>query len=136
MDWEARIVPVEINGRCLEMIFTTAALLYVEERFGGLSEMSDKMDSEMLRTTLWLVATMADQGAILRTGKTNLPDDEKVTVEWLSYSFMPYRLKEIAQLAMKAVRLGMNAETVEVDDDAEVDVVLEEIEKNAEGAGV
>jgi len=136
MDWETRIVPFEIAGRRMEMIFTTAALLYVEEKFGGLSELGDKMESEMLKTALWLVEIMANQGVILRTGKTNLPDEEKVTIEWLSYNLMPYRLKEIAELAMQAVRLGMNAETVDVDEDAEVDVVLEEIEKNADGAGV
>lgn len=145
-------VSVTIGGREHRLVFTLAALLAVKEHFGGIQQMnlaltgpsineedSDEVKAEkqiaieeaqenLLTEVPWLLATLANQGAMLAN-----PREETITPEEVALKVMPYQLQALLEAAFKAINIGMSME--HQTDGGKRDPVLEELDaKNAEGA--
>jgi hypothetical protein len=151
-------VPVEIGGKPHTLVFTLAAMLMMSERYGGMDELgelltgpeTEETDDEAekarklaeqrkarlraMQETPWLIATLANQGALLENSALKPGDPELLTPEQVALQVPPYRLGELSAALTKAIRIGMNTQH-DTDENEETDVVLEELErKNAAGA--
>ncbi len=154
-------VPVEIGGKSYTLVFTLAAMLMMSDRYGGMDELGDlltggpdieetddeaekarkleaqrKAQIQSLQETPWLIATLANQGTLLKDSTLKPGDPELLTPEQVALRVLPYQLSALSAAMTKAIGIGMNTEH-DTDDPGETDVVLEELErKNAEGAAV
>ena len=128
---------VEINGKKYNLVYTSAAMLAILDKFGGVDRMADKCresQEETARITPWLIALLANQGIMLETGNTNPNNPDLFTPELVALWTMPKEWYHLINECMGAIAIG-NGTYHKAVDDGPVDVVLEEIEKNAAGAG-
>lgn len=147
--------PLEIGGVKYNLVFTTAALLEVDDRYEGIQEMVEKFNgpedadddtpeqlaekaksrkkarSSSLHEIPWLVATMANQGIMLENGGKA---EGLVRPEEIALRLPPKDMSTALNAAMKAISIGMGT-YVETSESADRDLGLEEVEKNSEGAG-
>lgn len=145
------VVPITINGVDEELVFTTAALLEVQEKFGDIANMTEafsgpeinewddeetkdekrrkqaKANAEALPLGCWLVATLATQGRWLKD-----PKAEPLTEKYVALHTMPMDLQQMLQSSMDAIAKGMG--TYHKNEEEPVDPILEEVEKNGESA--
>ena len=145
-------VPIKINEVEEELVFTTAALLEVQEKFGDVSSMTEafsgpsieewddketkaekqrlqaKANAEALPLGCWLVAVLATQGRWLKD-----PQAEPLTEKYVALHTMPMDLQTMLQASMDAIAKGMG--TYHKNEEEPVDPILEEVEKNGESAG-
>lgn len=129
-------VDIKIAGKQYHLVFTTAALKEVSKRYGGIAEMGDKMDADKtaaIDDICWLVALLANQGIMLSTGNTNPGNPDLLTADKIALLTMPREIELLSQAAVEAINIAM--ETEHQANTGPVDVVLEEIEKNAEAGG-
>lgn len=128
---------VEINGKQYNLVYTSAAMLAVIDKYGDVEGMADKLQSnpaEAARIVPWLIATLANQGVMLETGNTKPNNPDLVSPEWVALYTMPKDWRPLMDECMAAIAIG-NGTYHEVVDSGPVDVVLEELQKNAAGAG-
>lgn len=130
---------VELNGKPYRMVYTSAAMLSIIERFGDVEGMADKLQenqAEAARIVPWLIATLCNQGIMLETGNTKPNNPDLLTPEWVALYTMPKDWEHLMGECMTAIAIG-NGTYHETQDTGPVDVVLEEIEreKNAAAAG-
>ena len=60
--------PIELNGKTYNMVYTSAAMLEVYDKYGDVSGMADKLDDnqkEAARIVPWLVSLLCNQGIML-----------------------------------------------------------------------
>lgn len=136
MNEKGRIV--EINGKKYNMVYTSAAMLEVMDRFGDVEGMAEKMQnnpSEAARIVPWLISLLCNQGIMLETGNTKPTNPDLLTPELFALWTMPKEWKPLMDMAMEAIAVGSG--TYHTAETGPVDVTLEEIEreKNADGAG-
>lgn len=144
-------VPISIGGLEEELVFTTAALLAVQEKFGDISSMTEafsgpeinewdddeekarkqqaqaKANADALPLGCWLVATLANQGRLLKD-----PKAEELSEQYIALHTMPMDLQPMLQACMDAIAKGMG--TYHREEEAPADPILEEVEKNGESA--
>lgn len=118
---------LKAGGRELLLRYDLQMLCDVEEEYGNLDELLEKMDGKERPTkhALYMIACAANTGERHRGGT------EDVTPEWLKENLSPKQQKEARAMARIAVMLGMRREYA-ADDDGDVDEVLEEIRKKKE----
>lgn len=145
-------VSYTINGIEESLVFTTAALLEVQEKFGDVQKMTEafsgptieewddeeeqerkralqaKANMEALPLGCWLVAVLANQGRWLKDINSE-PIDEK----YIALHTMPMDLAPMLQACMDAIAKGMG--TYRTEEEHPSDPILEEVEKNGESAG-
>ena len=145
-------VSFTINEREESLVFTTAALMEVQEKFGGIQNMTEafsgptihewddeeeqqrklalqaKASAEALPLGCWLVATLANQGRWLKD-----PNTEPIDERYVALYTMPKELEPMLQACMDAIAKGMGSYREQ--EDTAVDPILEEVEKNAVSAG-
>lgn len=116
-----------IAGRALKLVFTTAAWIEIEERYGSIEALSDKMESgdKTVKTAIDAIAILANQGE----GLAGRPMD--VTAEWIAANIKPNEIKAAIAEFTVAIQKGMGMEA-EQEENEPVDVVLEEIAKKKE----
>lgn len=133
-----RFVIVEIGRKEYKMVFTTAAMMEVVGRYGGVGEMTDKMDArdaERFDDIFWLISLVVNQGTMMEYGPMPPDDDRLIDKAFLVGNTFPCDLKGLLNSAMEAIVKGMGIEHNAAEDDDEVDVTLEELNsKNAQGA--
>lgn len=128
---------VEINGKQYNLVYTSAAMLAIIERFGDVEGMAGKLQenqAEAARIVPWLIATLANQGIMLETGNTKPNNPDLLTPELVALWTMPNEWHYLIGECMDAIAIG-NGTYHKAEENGPVDVVLEEIEKNAAGAG-
>ncbi|MGI6634180.1 MAG: hypothetical protein ACOX7B_03290 [Christensenellales bacterium] len=144
-------VSIEFGGLKEDLVFTTAALMEVQEKFGDITAMTEafsgleinewddeeakakklKLHAEANVNALplgcWLVTILANQGRWLKD-----PKAEKLTEEYVALHTAPMDLQPMLQACMDAIAKGMG--TYHQEEEAPIDPILEEVEKNAESA--
>lgn len=148
-------VTIQLNGRDETLVFTTLALQEVQERFGGVQELTEgfqgpqieewdlddpevvrqkqeaqaKASKQALSITWWLVALLANQGRMLKDIDAPLLTEKQVALYMI-----PGDMEPLLQACMDAIALGLDNKHA-AHDDSPADPILEEVEKNGEGAG-
>lgn len=113
-----------INGRTIALAFDVQAWVDVEEHFGGIAEMEEKL--ERLDARFALLEIMARGGARKRP---ELPG--KLDRDWLINNATPHEVMELYKAAKVNMIANFRGEEVRKDEKP-VDVVLEELKaKNA-----
>lgn len=147
-----RAVIYPINGRDEALVFTTAALMAVQKKFGGITELAEAMNgpainewddpetvakkrsdqvkaqSDALEIGWWLMATLANQGRMLVDRNSEL-----LTVDDIMLYTYPSEAQDMMQACMDAIAKGQG--TYHKQEETPIDPILEEVEKNGEGAG-
>ena len=113
---------LKAGGRELLLRYDLQMLCDVEEEYGSLDDLLDKMEGKERPTNhaLFMIACAANAGERHRGGA------EDVTMEWLKENLSPRQQREASAMARLAIMLGMRREYA-ADDDGDVDEVLEEI---------
>lgn len=129
---------VEINGKPYKLVYTSAAMLEIMERFGDVEGMAEKLQAdpvEAAKIVPWLVSLLCNQGTMLVTGNTKPTNPDLLTPELVALWTMPKDWEHLMGESMTAIAIGNG--TYHEGQEGPVDVTLEEIEreKNADGAG-
>ncbi len=151
-----KTVTATIGGTEYDLVYTLAAMLEVTERFGGVEEMAEAFQGPAdedgdtqdikkqkehdrkkagilaLKEIPWLIALLANQGIMLKTQDTSPNNPALLTAAKVSLYVKPKNLEALTQKAMEAIAEGSMTE--HETGDQERDLVMEEIEKNGEGA--
>lgn len=139
------------------LVCTTAAYEEICNKYGGLQEMvemfqgpeDDDNDTEAERAEKmkarekaagkiftiapWLIALLANQGEMLKTGITKPDNPELLTAEKVKLMTSPGEIRPLMEAAMQAIAIGFGTEHNL--SGGKRDPVLEELDrKNAEGA--
>lgn len=120
---------MEAAGKELLFRFDVLAWQQVEARFGSMTRMKKLIEDDTCPMTilLKLASITATAGERFKAGKR---DVEPITEEWLADNLSPRQLQTANSLAEAAVNIGQKRENAtDEDNQAEVDEVLEEIEK-------
>ena len=128
---------VVINDREFNLVYTSAAMLEIIEKFGDVEGMADKLQqnqAEAARIVPWLIALLANQGVMLETGNAKPSNPDLIDSDWVALYTMPKDWEYLMGECMSAIAIG-NGTYHEAPDEGPVDVVLEELEKNAEAGG-
>lgn len=151
-------ITVKIGKKEYDIVCTTAAYVEICNKYGGVEEMADtfrgaeiletdspeiqeqkRIDAEKAANNVftvipWLVAVLANQGEMLRLGKTKLNDDEKITEDAVLLYTTPAQIRELAVVAMSAVAKGFEMEHKAPDSNPLLDEIDRQERKNAESA--
>ena len=128
---------VVINDKQFNLVYTSAAMLEIIEKFGDVEGMADKLQqnqAEAARIVPWLIALLANQGVMLETGNAKPSNPDLIDSDWVALYTMPKDWEYLMGECMSAIAIG-NGTYHEAPDEGPVDVVLEELEKNAEAGG-
>lgn len=149
---------VIINNKEYDLVCTTAAYSTIVKKYGGIEEMAEtfqgpeinEWDSDeekqrkadlsasaannIFEVIPWLVSILADQGTMLKLGKTKLEDDEKLTPEMVSLFTAPKDIGILSQDALGACADGFGMENKAPDVDPTLAAVEKQERKNAESA--
>lgn len=136
-----------------DLVFTTAALLEVQEKFGGVANMTEafsgptinewddeeekekkmeqkaKANAEALPLGCWLFATLANQGRWLKDINA-----EPINEKYVALHSFPMDLEPMLQACMDAIAKGMGSYR-DPEPENPIDPILEEVEKNVASAG-
>lgn len=118
---------IKVGGRELALDFTIEAMDKMEEALGEPIDLSNLMnvvmqkanDRKALVGMIWAMANPVDGNA------------EPITLDWMRKHIHPGKLVKLRIAVLTAMTEGMEMETEKHDEEDEVDVVLEEIKKNA-----
>lgn len=123
---------MEAAGRTLLMRFDTKAWMEIEEKFGRLRTLTDKLDEEHPRLTEGLeLAAITANGGVRYRGR----DEEPVSAAWLADHLAPKAAQRAVYLAKQAVIFGMRRDRLDADAQEDMDVVAAELRrKKAEAA--
>lgn len=151
-------ISVKIGNKTYELVCTTAAYVEICKKYGGVEEMAETFQGEeiseydspeaqaqkraeaakaannVFTVIPWLVAVLANQGEMLRLGKTKLSDDEKLTEEAVLLLTTPKQIKDLATPAMEAISIGFGMEHKQPEGNSLLDEVERQERKNAESA--
>lgn len=151
-------ITVKIGKNEYELVCTTAAYVEICKKYGGVEEMAEMFQGEeiseydspevqeqkradaakaanrLFEVIPWLVALLANQGEMLRLGKTKLADDEKLTEESVLLLTTPKQIQELSPAAMGAISIGFGMEHKQPEGNSLLDEVERQERKNAESA--
>ena len=128
------MVNVKVGGRELALAFTVDAMDELEKRLGepiDLTTLQQAIVSKLAdrRVLLAVACILAQQGEYL-AGRD--PDFDET---WLRRHAKPGQQISLHASVVQAIAEGLSMETGETDENAEVDVVLEELKKKQARAG-
>ena len=117
-----RSAPVRIGGKDYEMILTTRATKEIAKRYGGLSNLGEKLmkteNFEMaLDEIVWLITLLVNQSVLVHN--LQIPEDKKemLTEEAVELLTSPFELAEYKDSIMQAMMKGAKRD-VESEDDS------------------
>ena len=117
---------IKAGGRTYTLYFTLAAMDEIEEALGEPATFDKNQIEEIMsdrRKFMQVFITFANQGEIAQGHEGDL------TVKSISRTIRPGDLIKLQKAVIDEIVIGARMETEADDDDAEVDVVLEEIKK-------
>lgn len=118
-----------VGGHPLTFRFDVSAWLEIEEKFGSLDAMGQKMQTgdKPLTTNMEMMVILANcQERYLHKERARC-----LTMEELQESLSPKQVREAIRQAKAAVKVGMIRKNAD-DEDEDVDVVADELAKKAE----
>lgn len=122
-----RSTAITIGGKEYEMILTTRATKEIAKRYGGLSNLGDKlMKSENFEMALdevvWLIALLANQSVLIHNLQNPQDKREPLTEEAVELLTSPLELATYKESIMEAMFKGAKR-NVESEDDSKNAVV-------------
>lgn len=128
-----------IRGKTYPLLFNVAALKEVGARYGGLTELGEKLKGDYGRAIdefIWIITLLIAQGIALK----NFEDGTKEkapTRDEVELLMLPAEIFASQDVIMQVINAGMDSGSAGEDEDEEVDEVLQEVlaSKNGEGAG-
>ena len=122
-----RSATISIGGKDYEMILTTRATKEIAKRYGGLSNLGEKlMKSENFEMALdevvWLIALLANQSVLIHNLQNPQDKREPLTEEAVELLTSPLELAEYKESIMEAMFKGAKR-NVESEDDSKNAVV-------------
>ena len=122
-----RSAAITIGGKKYEMILTTRATKEIAKRYGGLSNLGDKlMKSENFEMALdevvWLIALLANQSVLIHNLQNPQDKREPLTEEAVELLTSPLELATYKESIMEAMFKGAKR-NVESEDDSKNVVV-------------
>ena len=112
-------------GRELTMYFDNQAWLDMEDEFGTIGKMYEAIDGDDHPMRAMMRAAVVTANAGLRhAGKE--PD---ITLDWMAKNLSPKQQRKANTLAKLAIAEGMKRETVEDEDEGDIDLVARELQK-------
>ena len=122
-----RSAAITIGGKEYEMILTTRATKEIAKRYGGLSNLGDKlMKSENFEMALdevvWLIALLANQSVLIHNLQNPQDKREPLTEEAVELLASPLELATYKESIMEAMFKGAKR-NVESEDDSKNAVV-------------
>lgn len=127
---------IKIGKKTYLALFNTVALKLLIGKYGGLEEMSKKLESDTVMAIgeySWLLALLIGQGTALNNFENGLKDVPP-TVEQIELSLKPRELIALQPIIFATIQDGMSSGEPAGEATEEVDEVLEEVlaEKNEE----
>lgn len=113
---------IRVAGRDIALQYDLAAMERIEDTFGSTREALEQWRKARIRA-------LVDGILILHQSAAEDGGYEPVDRAWLTHRLKPGQLQSAMDVLGKAIEEGMAMETEAEDDDAEVDVVLEELKK-------
>lgn len=148
-------VRIGIGGEERFLVCTTAAYEMICDKYGDMESMAeafqgpadgetdspeelankararDKAHQKVFTIAPWLVAILANQGAMIQAGTTKL--EKPLTEDYIKLVTMPKDIEQLMNDAMAAISIGFGTEHAK--EEGPRDPVLEELDrKNVEGA--
>ena len=112
-------------GRELTMYFDNQAWLDMEDEFGTIGKMYEAIEGDHHPMRAMMRAAVVTANAGLRhAGKE--PD---ITLDWMAKNLSPKQQRKANTLAKLAIAEGMKRETVEDEDEGDIDLVARELQK-------
>lgn len=118
---DERSAPVRIGGKDYEMILTTRATKEIAKRYGGLSNLGEKLmkaeNFEMaLDEIVWLITLLVNQSVLVHNLQN--PDDkmEQLSEEAVELLTSPFELAEYKNAIMDAMFKGAKRNVVSEED--------------------
>ena len=117
-----RSAPVRIGGKDYEMILTTRATKEIAKRYGGLSNLGEKLmkteNFEMaLDEIVWLITLLVNQSVLVHNLQNPEDKKEMLTEEAVELLTSPFELVEYKDSIMQAMMKGAKRD-VESEDDS------------------
>ena len=117
-----RSAPVRIGGKDYEMILTTRATKEIAKRYGGLSNLGEKLmkteNFEMaLDEIVWLITLLVNQSVLVHNLQNPEDKKEMLTEEDVELLTSPFELAEYKDSIMQAMMKGAKRD-VESEDDS------------------
>ena len=108
---DERSAPVRIGGKDYEMILTTRATKEIAKRYGGLSNLGDKLmkteNFEMaLDEIVWLITLLVNQSVLVHNLQNPEDKKEMLTEEAVELLTSPFELAEYKDSIMQAMMKG------------------------------
>lgn len=110
-----RSAVIEIGGNEYELVLTTRATKEIAKRYGGLSDLGDKlMQAENFEKAIdevtYLICLLANQGVEIHN--LRCPDDKRqpLTAEFVEFMTSPYDLAKYKDAIMQAMYKGTKRE--------------------------
>lgn len=112
-------------GRELTMYFDNQAWLDMEDEFGTIGKMYEAIDGDDRPMRAMIRAAVVTANAGLRhAGK-----EQDITFDWMVENLSPSQQRKANTLAKLAIAEGMKRETVEDEDEGDIDLVARELQK-------
>lgn len=120
---------IKIGKKTYPALFNTVALKLLIGRYGGLEEMSKKLESDMalaIDEYAWILALLIGQGTALNNFENDLKDVPP-TIEQLELALLPRELIAMQPFIFGVIHDGMGSGEPAGEAAEEVDEVLEEV---------
>jgi hypothetical protein len=126
-----------IRGKKYPLLFNTAALKKVIDKYGGIGELGDKLKEDYgtsIGAYTWIIALLIEQGIALQNFE-HTANDKPLTQEQVELLIKPHEIFACQAMIIQTINNGMSGRVLN-DGNEEVDEVLKEIltEKNVTGA--
>lgn len=131
-----RLVEVVIRGETRYLNYSIEVMFRVIEKYGSAQKMLEALLTpgvEAFETVRWLAALMANDGELCRR-EAGFEKNPMLSVKDISPRMKPWEYERLHKAVSEAVSLGYQREVE--DDDTEIDLGLEELNKKKETAGV
>ena len=112
-------------GRELTMYFDNQAWLDIEDEFGTIGKMYEAIDGEERPMRAMMRAAVVTANA----GQRHAGKEADFTLEWMIRNLSPKQQRKANTLAKLAIAEGMKRETVEDEDEGDIDLVARELQK-------
>jgi len=108
---DERTATITIGGQTYEMVLTTKATKEIAKRYGGLSNLGDKlMKSENFEMALdeivWLIALLCNQSVLIHNLQNPKEKKDLLTEETVELLTSPYELSDYKEAIMEAMYRG------------------------------
>lgn len=129
---------ITIRGHSYPLLFNVAALKEVGARYGGLTELGEKLKEDYGKAIgeyTWIIALLTGQGIALRNYEDGT-EEKALTQEEIELLMKPAEIFSSQGMLMQAINDGIDGGSDDDEDPEGIDEVLEEVlaSKNGEGA--